>query len=106
MNMDLWNSLEPELQDILQNKILPEMATWWAIEQPAAVEKAMADLEEEGFNLRYIDPDERREFRNLTWNTAKESGLLDELDVEFLKLADALRNEPYDQTEMDFSGLE
>jgi len=102
MNMDLWNSLDPELQDIIQNKVLPEIIAWTEVELPASVEKALRDLEEAGMTLHYISPEERIEFRDITWEMAQDSGLLEQIDPDLLRLADALRSEPYDQAELPF----
>ena len=97
MNMNLWNSLEPELQDIIQNKVTPELVAWARVAVPADTAKAKQDVDEKGMAVYYISPEERIEFRDAVWDTAKKAGFLDDIDQDLLKLADQLRSEPYDK---------
>jgi TRAP-type C4-dicarboxylate transport system substrate-binding protein len=99
MNMDLWNSLEPELQDIMQNKVAPDVVAWSEVEDPKSRAESEQAVQDVGHVVHYISPEERIDFRDADWEMAIESGLLVEMDQELLKIADQLRNEPYDQGE-------
>jgi TRAP-type C4-dicarboxylate transport system substrate-binding protein len=97
MNMDLWNSLEPELQDIIENKITPEVFAWSAVEVPKDRDESYQEVLDHGMEVVFIDPQERLDFRDACWEMTLEQGYLDIMDLEMIKLADRLRSEPYDQ---------
>ena len=102
-NLDLWNSLEPELKDIITNKVIPEVKAWANATFPDAEYAALERLQEEnGVKVTWESDVERREIRDALWPMAWDRHFLDDMDVELIKLADALRNEPYDQTELPF----
>ena len=99
MNMDLWDSLEPELQDIIENKVAPDVVAWSEVEDPLSRAKSEQEVEDIGHTVYYVSQEERLDFRQGCWDLAQESGLLDQIDQDLLKVADRLRNEPYDQGE-------
>jgi hypothetical protein len=47
--------------------------------------------------LSYISQDERIKARDDMWEVTVNRGFLDNMDQELIKLADQLREEPYDQ---------
>ena len=97
MNLDRWNSLSPELQDIWMDKILPESIDWVLENAMPYYDECMQKLiDEHGMTIHYMSAEERIAFRNGAFEMAKEKGYYDLVDEEFLRLADHLRSEPYD----------
>jgi len=96
INLDLWNSLSTELQDIIQNKVIPEMLEFAEEEFPAAEQEGIRKLEEVGMVLSSISQEERIKARDDMWEITVNRGFLDNMDQDLIKLADHLRDEPYD----------
>ena len=97
MNLDLWDDLEPELQDIIQNKVIPDLKAWAEETFRADENNALQELENLGVNITWETDQERLEIRDATWDMAWDKGFLDDMDVDLIKLADRLRTAPYDQ---------
>ena len=102
INLKLWNSLEPELQDIIMNKIIPEMKEWVYTDRRNLEWDALKDLEELGVTLTYQPDEEKLEMRDGAWTLGWERGYMSDMDIDLVKLADSLRSEPYDQQELPF----
>jgi len=102
MNLKLWDSLSPELQDIIRNKVIPETMDWALAERHQAELDALKELEAMGVTLTYMDEAERIEFRDRAWVLGREKGFYKGMSEELMMLADRLRSEPYDQQELPF----
>jgi len=97
MNLDVWNSLSPELQDIFTNKVIPEVVDWAWEYVPQAEWDAIDKLREENGMIIHEQPAEER-LRFQEELIAKDDTLyyLGMINPDFLRLVDALRTEPYD----------
>jgi len=97
MNLDLWNSLSPELQQLFTTNIIPEVQEWmlknalphdeWCIDELVATH---------GMVINRITREERLDLRDMAFELAKQKGYLAQIDPDLLILADRLRSEPYD----------
>jgi len=97
MNLELWDSLSPELQDIILNKVVPEVTDWIWEKIPENNQANLDYLEEVGVTYYYMPQDERIAARDAIWEMTKEKGILSQMDEDLVRLADCLREEPYDQ---------
>jgi len=102
MDLNLWNSLSPELQDIIQNKIIPEALDWSYEKRPVDEFDALEELEANGVTLLYQDNAERMDLRGQSWETGRDQGYYKGMSEDLMKLADRLRSEPYDEQELSF----
>jgi len=99
-NLNLWNGLSPELQDIIQNKVIPDVKDWTYDNEPEITGDSIQELIDLGMEISYITTEERIEVRDAAWELAKDGDYLAPIDPEILKIADQLRSEPYDQGEL------
>ena len=75
----------------------------WSYEKrPIDEFNALEELEDEGVKLTYQPDAEKMELRDLSWSLGREKGYYKGMNEDLMKLADALRNEPYDQNELQF----
>jgi len=96
MSLDRWNKLSPELQDIWVNKILPDVQQWSIDNDLPFYLQCLEDLKEVGFIIDHIPFEERLWLRDEMWRMGWEKGYIGLIDQDMLKLADHLRQEPYD----------
>jgi len=97
MNLELWNSLSPELQDILINKVGPELYeyAWESIVKED--QEAKEELENLGLIFSEMSDEDRNAARDCVWNAPAMPTYLGMMDTDIVALADALRSEPYDE---------
>jgi len=97
INLGLWNSLPLDLQNILANKVIPEVYewTWDQLEQNDDYYTQL--LEEEGMIVHWMPEEERTDFRQAILNMPEAESSLNLIDYNMLELADHLRSEPYDE---------
>jgi TRAP-type C4-dicarboxylate transport system substrate-binding protein len=97
MNLDLWNSLSPELQDIIENKVIPEVEDWtW--EYIAQAEWGAIDKlrEENGMIIHEQPMEERLEMQEKLIVSPSAQPYIGMINPTYLWTVDALRTEPYD----------
>ena len=95
MNLNKWNSLPSELQDIWINKILPDVRQWSIDNDLPFYMQCLEELKSVGFTVDFIPKEERDWLRDEMWRLGCERGYIPQINEELLKLADHLRVEPY-----------
>ncbi len=98
LSLQTWNKLSPELQDIIQNKIYPELYDYYWDNSPKRQRDDMVILENQGFKITWIGLEERIQHRDGMMALAESKGYMLLFNPELIKLADTLRSEPYDET--------
>lgn len=97
MNLELWNSLSPELQDIFMNKVGPEVYEFaWDLIVKTDL-NAKEELESLGLIFSEMTDEDRELARDCVWNSPTLATYLAMMDPDIVALADALRSEPYDE---------
>jgi len=96
MNLDMWDDLSPELKDIMENKVMPEVIAFGATAVAEADEKAEQNLIDEGVIIHHQSEEERLQMRDLAWEFMNDKNLLAGMNEDMIRLADYLRTEPYD----------
>jgi C4-dicarboxylate-binding protein DctP len=91
MNLELWNGLSPELQDIFISKIVPDAIDWYKKNSAEGTERYLQQLENEGMIIRYQTNEERVELRDGILEMPKTKFYLGQIDPEMLQLANRLR---------------
>ena len=98
MNLKQWNSFSPELQDIIQNKVYPEVEAWILENSLRCSQESLEKLvSEHGMIINQMPQEEVDEFRFEGYALAEREGYLKYINADLLELADNLRSEPYDE---------
>jgi len=95
-NVKLWNSLSSELQDIIMNKVMPEVQAWREENSVAEAERCAQELRNQGMIIHTISLEERAYLRQWMYDEGMRQGYFKLMDQQLIELADHLRAEPYD----------
>ncbi|MFC1926370.1 TRAP transporter substrate-binding protein [Chloroflexota bacterium] len=88
MNMDKWNSLPSDIQDIFTSKIMPDLVDW-AFEFTTQEELSYLDILRKNMTTHTITDEERIKVREELWPLADK--YLSMIDPDLLALAESLR---------------
>ena len=91
MNLELWESLSSELQDIIMNRVIPEANDWHRINSGERAEWYLQEIIKEGMIVHQQTDEERVALRDGILAMPEARPYVNQIDPDMIQLVNSLR---------------